>query len=141
MKNIFISFTVFVMLGLLVGFSHLPKVSNVATRPIDGTSFQPSTTRDCEVRYTVQIVCTVGIGGGQQGNLILETSPDNSVWTEVSRLVNGNTSTVTVGISLVQTVGVELTAFVPRGYYVRMRQSNTTGTPVYSYISGRETLQ
>jgi len=99
------------------------------------SAFQVSTTKDAFVYYTVQISAAMTLGGGQTGTVFLETSPDNSVWTEAGRLTNGNTGTLVIGVAITNNNVFQVSAFVPVSYYVRLR---TTGTATINYISGQE---
>lgn len=104
------------------------------------TAFVPSATRPAFVNYTVDIVATITLTGGQTGTVFLETSPDNSTWTTILSGTSGNTGALTIGLSLTSTGTVTLSGFVPANYYARIRTANTTGTPSFSYRSGLETL-
>lgn len=117
----------------------IPSMS-AATRTISGTGFQISTTRGCNMYYTVQIVTTASIGSGATGYVVLETSPNNSAWTEAGRIVNGQVITLAIALNSVQTTAGQISGYLPAGYYARLRSVNTTGTPTYSYISGQEVL-
>ena len=119
--------------------SYLPGLQTSQTRSINGTGFQVSTTQYSFVSYCVQIASTLSLSGGQTGTVFLEISPDNSSWTEVTRFVNGNTGSLTVGLNTTQTIASQLSAYIPKGYYVRLRQTSS-GTPTITYISGQETL-
>lgn len=99
------------------------------------SSFQPNTSRPCMVTYTVRIAATLSLVTGQSGTVFLETSPDNSTWTEVSRIENGNTGSLTVGLNLTQTVASQVSSMVPTGYYARLR---TNGTATFTYVIGQE---
>lgn len=112
-------------------------VNNGVSRTINGGGFQVSATQTSNVNYTVQVASTLSLVTGQTGSIFLETSPNNSTWTEISRFSNGNTGTLTIGLSLTQTVTSQLNAFVPAGYYVRLR---STGTSSSSYITGQEII-
>lgn len=90
--------------------------------------------------YTVQIVTTASIGSGATGYVVLETSPNNSAWTEAGRIVNGQVITLAIALNSVQTTAGQISGYLPAGYYARLRSVNTTGTPTYSYISGQEVL-
>lgn len=102
--------------------------------------FQISTTQRAMVNYSVSIVTTLSLSGGQNGTVILEMSSDNTTWTEVQRYANGNTGTLTLGLNTAQTGTACLSGFIPVGYYVRLRTLNNTGTPTYTYNSGQEAL-
>lgn len=113
-------------------------ISSGTSRTIDGGGFQVSTTSVTQVKYSISIAATLSITGGQTGTVFLETSPNNSTWTEVDRISNGNTGILTVGLNITQTISGNVCAWVPAGYYVRLR-STSTGTPTITYLSGQET--
>lgn len=104
------------------------------------SAFVPSSTRPAFVTYSVEISASLTLTGGQTGTVYLETSPDNSAWTEVARISNGNTGTLAVGIAITQAMTGTLTGFVPTNYYARLRTQNNTGSPTITYRSGAETL-
>lgn len=116
-----------------------PRRSVSVTRTFN-TAFQPATDRDVFVNYTVTIACTISLTTGQSGTLYLETSPDNTTWTEVTRVVNTNTGSLTLGLNLTSTNSGNLYGFVPQGYWARVRSSSDVGTPTFTWIIGRETL-
>lgn len=105
--------------------------------------FQPNSTRDTLVNYSVDIACTLTLTTGQSGTVFLEIA-SNSGFTsnvqELARFVNGNTGTLAIGLSLTQNVTGTLSGYVPAGYYVRLRTANNTGTPTFTYRSGQEVL-
>jgi hypothetical protein len=107
------------------------------------TIFQISPTRDAMVSYSAQITITSSIGGGQNGDVILEIASDSGFSTNVQTLAifgNGQTLTLAVALNSVQPGTGTLYGFVPAGYYTRLRTANNTGTPSYSYRSGQEVL-
>lgn len=106
----------------------------MVTRTI-GTAFQPSTTRMVEGKYTVQIACTISLTTGQSGTIVLQTSPDNITYTTVGTFTNTNTGTLTIGLALTTTNAMQLSAFIPAGYYAKLVSS---GTGTFSYIGGTE---
>lgn len=109
------------------------------------TGFQVSTTHDAEVRYNVTIATTATIGGGADGTVVLEIAPTNSAtagdWVEVSRFRNGQAITLALVLQSVQTIAGQLSGFVPKGYYAKLRTINNVGTPTYTYNSGQEVLR
>lgn len=119
--------------------AYLPGLQNSQTRTINGTGYQVSITQPSLVSYCIQIASTLSLSGGQTGTVFLEISPDNITYTEVGRFVNGNTGTLTIGLNTTDTKSSQLSAYVPKSYYVRLRQTSS-GTPTITYISGQETL-
>jgi len=58
----------------------------------------------------------------------------------VARMVNGNTGTLVVGLTLNQTGTANVGGMIPANKYVRVRTANTTGTPTFTFRSGQEVL-
>ncbi len=110
--------------------------TSAATRSFN-SAFQISTTKDAVAFYTVQISAAMTLGGGQTGTVFLETSPDNSVWTEVGRVTNGNTGTLVIGVAITNNNIFQVAGYIPSNYFVRLR---STGTATISYIAGQETI-
>lgn len=107
------------------------------------TAFQPSTTRDAQVSYSVDIATSVSLAGGAVGTVFLEYADDSGFTTnvvEVGRTVNGNTGTLVVGLTLNQTATAQLNGLVPASKYARLRTVNTTGTPTFTFRSAQEVL-
>lgn len=103
--------------------------------------FQISTTTDALVSYSVDISTSLSLTTGQQGTAYLEVSDDSGCSTgtqEIARFVNGNTGTLTVGLSLVQNTTGTLTGIVPQNKYVKIRTQNNTGTPTFTFRSAQE---
>lgn len=122
----------------LVNKPTIPVVNTpAATNPVRtfNSAFQVSTTRNAQVQYTAQIVAAISLAVGQTGTIYLETSPNNSTWTIQDQFTNGNTGTLAVGFSLTQTMAQSLGAYVPAGYWVRLR---TTGNATITYITSQE---
>lgn len=107
------------------------------------SAFQVSATRESLVNYSVDISTTLTLITGQSGTVFLEMASDSGFTSDVqelSRFVNGNTGTLTIGLSLTQNVTGNVTGYVPAGYYVRLRTENNTGSPTFTYRSGQEVL-
>lgn len=107
------------------------------------TAFQPSTTRNAIVNYSVDIATSVSLSGGAVGTVFLEYADDSGFTTnvvEVCRFVNGNTGTLVIGLTLNQTGTANVGGMIPLNKYVRVRTANTTGTPTFTYRSGQEVL-
>lgn len=120
-----------------------PLRSQSSTNRSLNSSFQPSSTRDSLVNYSVEVSTSLSLTGGAQGTVFLEIASDSGFTTnvqEVGRFTNANTGTLTVGLALTQTVTANLTGYIPAAYYVRLRTVNTTGTPTFTYRSGQEVL-
>lgn len=107
--------------------------------------FQVSTTRDADVRYSVTINTSVSLSGNASGYVVIETCPTNSAtasdWTEVARVTSGQSGTLVIGLVLNQAGGGQITAFVPAGYYTRIRTVSTAGSPSFTLNSQQEVLR
>ena len=120
----------------------LPRSASNPARSLN-SAFQPSTTRDALVTYSVDIACTLSLTTGQTGTVFLEYADDSGLTTnvvEVARCVNGNTGTLAIGLNLTQNVTAGLGGYVPAAKFVRLRTANTVGTPTFNYRSGQEVL-
>lgn len=107
------------------------------------TPFQISTTSDAIAVYTVQIDCTLTLAGGQRGAVYLESCADSSFSSGVTvrtKVVNGNTGTLTVGLSLTQNITGSLAGILKAGNWFRLRTSDEVGTPAYTLIASQECL-
>jgi len=113
-----------------------------ATRTLNSI-FQVSATRGAFVFYSVQITVTASIAGGQDGDCILEIASDSGFTTNVQTLmVSPSSQTYTLAIALqgVQKGPVNVSGYIPAGYYARIRTVNNTGTPAFLYRAGQEVL-
>lgn len=113
-----------------------------ATRALN-TVFQVSAARPALVSYSVQLTVTATIGGGQVGDVILEIASDSAFTTAVQTVAItglGQTYSLAVAIQGVQPQTGVVAGVVPAGYYARLRTVSTTGTPVFTYRAGQETL-
>lgn len=108
------------------------------------TGFQVSSTRRSFVTYSSKIVTTATIAGGQEGYVVLEIASTNSAtagdWKEVGRVTNGQALSLALTLQSIQPVSAPMSAYVPAGYYVKIRSVNVTGTPAYTMVSGQEVL-
>jgi len=107
------------------------------------TCFQVSSTRDALVSYSVDIATSLSLTAGQQGTVYLRTYTNASCTTgvqEVTRFVNGQTGTLTIGLALTQNVTGTLSGVIPAGAYVQIVTENNTGTPVFTYRVAQEVL-
>lgn len=102
----------------------------VGTRPVDGSSFRLSTTRDAEVKYSIQINCT---SSTSSGSVYLEYSSDNSTWVSIGQV---STNLNLIFSSLSQTF--QITGYIPAGYWIRLRSVTSSSTVTYMY--GQEIL-
>lgn len=110
------------------------------------TGFQPSSTRDAIVNYSVTITTAVQIGlaTNVDGYVVLEIAPTNSAtagdWVEIARTPQAQNIGIALALSSTQKGGGNLTGGVPAGYYAKIRSVNVAGTPTYAYNSGQEVL-
>lgn len=107
------------------------------------TSFQPSTTRDAMVSYSVDVSTSATLLGGQTGTVFLEIADDTGFTTnvqEVARFVNGNSVSLAIAITITQNVTGTLSGVVPAGKFARLRTANTAGTPTFNFRSAQEIL-
>lgn len=105
--------------------------------------FQVSGTRDAMVSYSVDIATSLSLTTGQQGTVYLRIYSDSGCSTgtqELTRFVNGQTGTLTIGLALTQNVTGTLTGIVPAGAYVQLVTQNNTGTPTFTARPGQEVL-
>lgn len=107
------------------------------------TAFQVSSTKDALVSYAVDIACALSLTTGQQGTVYLEYADQSGFTTgvtEVTRFVNGNTGSLTIGLNLTQNATGTLTGMIPAGKYARLRTQNNTGTPTFTFRVAQEVL-
>lgn len=91
-----------------------------------------------DLSYAVTIAASITLSGGQTGTVIMEQSPDGTnSWVELSRISNGSTGSVVVGISMTDTKTMLLRGIVYPGYYVRLR-TVSSGSPSYTFVIGQE---
>lgn len=113
-----------------------------STRSLN-TIFQVNATRDSLVIYSIDISCTSTLLGGQTGIVFLEISPSSTFSTGIQQIcefTNGNNVSLAIAITVTQTNTAVLNGFIPSGYYVRLRTTNVTGTPTFTYQYGQEIL-
>lgn len=109
-------------------------------RPINSTAFQPSSASIVYASYTVSVTSGLTLTTGSYGYIVLEMSANGSTgWVEQTRVSNGNTGTLTIGVNTNNVQGVSLGCWVPTGYYLRMRSVTVSGTPVFAFIESQET--
>lgn len=128
--------------GNTIVVSDVSKTFNYTTRSLN-TCFQVSSTRDATVNYAVDVGTTLSLSGGTTGTVYLRTYTNSSCTTgaqEITRFVNGNTGTLTVGLNISQNVTGTVSGVIPAGKYVQLVTENTTGTPTFTSRPGQETL-
>jgi len=104
------------------------------------TAFQISATQDAAVIYTVDISVTSLLLGGSSGRVFLEYA-DNAAMS--TNLVTVNSSPNATGgvLNVTNLGGGNVSGWVPSGKWVRIRTSNVTGTPTYTFQGSQEVLQ
>ena len=107
------------------------------------SAFQISATQDVSVSYTVDVASTLTLTGGATGTVTLQYADDSGFTTNVKTVqssVNGNTGTLTIGLSLTQTGTCSLSGVIPAGKYVKLVTANTAGTPTFTFRAAQEVL-
>src|SRR5262245_58649875 len=105
------------------------------------SAFLISQNQDSFVQYSVDISAQLTLSGGETGTVFLEYADDEAFTTnviEVARGANGNTGTLSLGLSITQIVSAQVSGMIPYAKYTRLRTANTTGTPTFTYRSGQE---
>lgn len=124
-------------------FNNAP--SRSLTTGTGATGFQVSSTRNADVTYSGTVTTTATIGGSSAGYIALEIAPTNSTtpsaWIEIARCGNSQTITLAIALQSVQGVSCGVTGSIPAGYYAKLRQVTTAGTPSFSLISQQEVLK
>lgn len=121
----------------------LPTPSQASASRSLNSAFQISSTRAALVNYSVQMTVTASIASGQDGELVLEIASNSGFSANVQTLAIAPCSqvyTLAVALQGVQKCALNVSGFVPAGYYARLRTVNNTGTPEYSYRAGQEVL-
>lgn len=105
-----------------------------------GTAFQPSTTKNTLVHYTVSITTALTVSGGQSGRVDLWVGPTSSLSSSnsVAAVSSALTGTVVIGVAMGQVGGGELSYEVPRGYWAELSTTNVTGSPTYAITEQSE---
>lgn len=97
--------------------------------------------RDVLVNYWVDSSITTNIGGTSSATAFLEIASTNSAtgsdWTTLSKASNANTITLAIALQSVQPQTLNLSAVIPAGQYVRIRDA-LAGTASMTYGGGQE---
>lgn len=105
---------------------------------------QVSTARDAWVAVNGSVSTTATIGGNSAGDLVVEVAPTNSAtagdWVEKGRIGNSQNISLALALNSVQIVKGQMMAFVPKGYYVKVRSITGSGSPTYAVGSARKVL-
>lgn len=100
-----------------------------------GTAYVPSTSRYTSVSVSASVSCSLTITGGTAGSTALAISPDNITYTTKSQILNSSTGSLVVGVAVTNINGGPLTCTVPPGYYYKIINTTTTGTPTFSILT------
>lgn len=123
-------------------FSNAPGRS--LTTGTGATGFLVSSTRDSVVNYSASIITTATINGSTAGSIVLEICATNSAtagdWVEIGRMTNGQNITLALALSSTNTQVTQIGGVVPAGYYAKLRQITTNGTPAFSISTQQEVL-
>lgn len=112
--------------------------SFTVARPINSTTFQPSSTKQAFVFYTIRINCVATIGGASSATVSLQHSNDNgSTWIDDGQLENSNTVSLAIILNSNTTQTSQISAVIPAGAICRLVSSNLGAT--ITYIRGNET--
>lgn len=122
----------------LLGQSQSSATRTIQTNDSAANGVQISSSRNSTVMYSVTINSSA-VGTASIGAITLSINPVNSAtpgtWTEVGRL------TCSSGVSGMSTsVGGQISAFVPAGYFCRLLVLTNIGTNTFTYDSGQEVL-
>ncbi len=115
---------------------------NHTTRAVN-TCFQVSSSRDALVSYAVEIVTSISLSGGNNGTVYLRTYTNSGCSTgtqEITRVTNGQSGALTIGLNITQTVTLNVTGVAPAGAWVQLVTENTTGSPTFTARPGQEVL-
>jgi len=115
---------------------------NHTTRAVN-TCFQVSSTRDSLVTYGVEVVTSISLAGGSNGTVYLRSYTNSGCSTgsqEITRVSNGQSGALTIGLNITQTVTLNVTGVAPAGTWIQLVTENTTGTPTFTARPGQETL-
>lgn len=121
--------------GTARGFNH-------STRSLN-TCFQVSSSRDALVSYAVEVVTSISLSGGSSGTVYLRSYTNSACSTgaqEITRVSNGQSGTLTIGLNITQTVTLNVTGVAPAGAWVQIVTENTVGTPSFTARPGQEVL-
>ena len=116
----------------------LNKPTKIYTNPTSrtlNTAFQLSTTTDKMFNYSVTIANTLTLSGGAAGLICPEYADNSGMSTNVVKLPcvgNGNTGTLVVGLTLNDSITVQVWGSVPPNKYLYLRTVNTLNTPTYT---------
>lgn len=119
--------------------SYVSSINNGVSRPVNGTTYTISTTKQVFVAYNIKISCTATIGSSSDGKVALQYSTNSgSTWIDCGEVENSNTVTLAIALNAISIQSGVIVAYIPANALVRMN-STTTGTTTITYIRGQET--
>lgn len=111
-----------------------------ASRAVNGSTFQPSSTKMAFVFYTIRVNATSSIGSASSATVSLQYSADNgSTWIDIGQIENSPSVSVAAAVSLSDTQAYQLSGIIPAGAIVRINQASTGSTTI-TFIRGQETF-
>lgn len=118
--------------------SMLTRTPNIVSRSLN-SSFQISTTQDCLVFYTIEVLLTLSLTLAQKGTIYLEYADDSGFTQNVTTICKPLIG-FGAGLTLTLTNDLMLSGFIPKGKYVKLITEQTQGTPAFTYKQGQEVL-
>ncbi len=116
-----------------------PTYNYSVTRPVNSTSFTPSSTQPYRVYYNVEISCTATIGGTASGSVVLQYY-NGSTWVNTAGTVkNSNTVSLAIVLNSATIQGGTISGEFPANTQLRL-VSTSTGTTTITYNTGSEIL-
>lgn len=116
-----------------------PTYNYSVTRPINSTSFTPSTTQPYRVYYNIEVSCTATIGSSSNGYVVLQYF-NGTTWVNTPGVVkNSNTVTLAIALNSVTIAGGTISGEFPANTQIRL-VSVSAGTTTITYNSGEEVL-
>lgn len=123
-------------IGIISVFNEGSKSNTTVVRTIGGAGTQCSNpNNDNLVILSLTEAQTLSLTTGQSGTLSFQTAPPGGSYTEYSRIGNGNSGTLTIGIGLTNTGTGLLIGFVPATYSYKIVPA---GSGANTYITGQE---
>lgn len=108
---------------------------------VAGTSYRPSMSRAVSVSVSASVSCALTLGGGTSGNTVLAISPDDVTYTTKAEILNSSTGSLVIGVALTNINGSPLVCSVPVGYFYKITNTTTTGTPVFAILTTAQETQ
>lgn len=105
---------------------------------------QVSADQDALVMVDLSAATTAAIAGNAAVDLVLEVAPTNSAtagdWVIKGRAGNAQALSLALVLQSIQTVKGQTIAYVPKGYYVKVRSTGASGTVSTSVVEARKLL-